>query len=367
MKKNIRVIISGGGTGGHVFPAIAIADEIKNQCKDSEILFVGADNRLEMEKVPEAGYKIIGLPIRGFQRKISFSFFTTIFRLIKSLNKAKQIIKNFRPDICIGVGGYASAAVIRVAADKKIPTLLQEQNSYPGITNKVLAPKAKAICVAYNNMERFFDKDKIFITGNPIRNLKKTDVSKNNALDFFGLQHDKKTLFITGGSLGAEKINKSIMKDINLLIDNNIQVIWQTGKAYFKDVEIFYNSLPNKNGIVIKQFIDKMDLAYKSADLVISRAGAISISELALLEKAVIFVPSPNVAEDHQTKNANALVELDAAVMIKDFDTDEQLVKKAIEILSNSEKIEKFSKNISKYAKPNATKDIVEIVFGLLT
>jgi len=367
MKKNIRVIISGGGTGGHVFPAIAIADEIKSQCKDAEILFVGADNRLEMEKVPEAGYKIIGLPIRGFQRKISFGFFTTIFRLIKSMNKANQIIRNFRPDICIGVGGYASAAVIRVAANKKIPTLLQEQNSFPGITNKILAPKAKAICVAYNDMERFFDKDKIFITGNPIRNLKKTDATKNDALDFFGLEHDKKTIFITGGSLGAEKINNSLMKDINLLVDKNIQVIWQTGKMYYKAVETFYNSMPNKKGVVIKQFIDRMDFAYKAADLVISRAGAISISELALLEKAVIFVPSPNVAEDHQTKNANALVEINAAVMIKDIETDELLVKKAIEILSDSEQTQKLSYNISKYAKPNATKDIVEIVFGLLT
>ncbi|MBN2893177.1 MAG: undecaprenyldiphospho-muramoylpentapeptide beta-N-acetylglucosaminyltransferase [Bacteroidales bacterium] len=363
--EKLKIIISGGGTGGHVFPAIAIADELKAQIPDCEILFVGSDNRLEVEKVPEAGYEIIGLPIRGLQRKFSFKIFDTFFRLIKSLNKSRKIIKKFKPNIVVGVGGYASAAVMRIAAKKGIPTLIQEQNSFPGITNKMLAKNSNAICVAYEKMERFFPAEIIHFTGNPIRNLNKAKETKQEALEFFNLKADKKTIFITGGSLGAKTLNNSVIQHIEAIHKAGIQIIWQTGKKHFASSKEFYNKHENKEGIFITQFIDRMDLAYKASDLVISRAGAISISELALLEKAVIFVPSPNVAEDHQTKNAEALVEINAAIMIKDIDAEKELIPKAIEIISDEEKILKFSENIAKYAKPNAAKSIVDIILEI--
>lgn len=366
MENKLKIIVSGGGTGGHVFPAISIADGIKNKYPDAEILFIGADNRLEMEKVPEAGYEIIGLPIRGLQRKISFGLFSTFFRLLKSLSISKKIIRKFKPNIVVGVGGYASAAVMHVAAKRGIPTLIQEQNSFPGITNKMLAKKADAICVAYDNMDKFFDKDKIFLTGNPLRNLKETTASKQEALEFFGLTEGKKTLFITGGSLGARTINLSLIKHFNQIVDAGIQVIWQTGKKYFNEVKSFYDNQPKTDGIVVTKFVDRMDLAYKAADLVISRAGAISISELALLKKAVIFVPSPNVAEDHQTKNAQALVDINAAIMIKDYKAENELVNMALDIINDDEKLNKMSENIAKYAKPNSTKNIVEIIEKLI-
>ncbi len=357
-----KVIISGGGTGGHVFPAISIADGIKQKYPEVDILFIGADNRLEMEKVPEAGYEIKGLPIRGLQRKLSLSIFDTFFRLLKSLKLSRKIIKEFKPEIVIGVGGYASAAVMHVAAKRGIPTLIQEQNSYPGITNKMLAKKADAICVAYENMDNFFDKNKIYLTGNPIRNLKDTNVSKKEALDFFGLKEGIKTLFITGGSLGARTINHSLMKNYDKLLEADIQIIWQTGKKYYQEVKDFIDRQEKNEKIMVTKFVNRMDLAYKSADLVISRAGAISISELALLKKAVIFVPSPNVAEDHQTKNAQALVDINAAMMIKDNVAENELVTTAISIIKDDEKLKQMSDNIAKYAKPNSTNDIVKII-----
>jgi len=366
MDEKLKIIVSGGGTGGHVFPAISIADGIKGKYPNSDILFIGADNRLEMEKVPEAGYKIIGLPIRGLQRKLSFSFFSTFFRLLKSLRMSKKIIKDFKPNIVVGVGGYASAAVMHVAAKKGIPTLIQEQNSFPGITNKMLAKKADAICVAYENMDRFFEKDKIFLTGNPLRNLNDTNATKKEALEFFGLKEGIKTLFITGGSLGARTINNSLMKNFGKFANKDIQIIWQTGKKYFNEVKEFFDKQIDKEGIVVTKFVNRMDLAYKAADLVISRAGAISISELALLKKAVIFVPSPNVSEDHQTKNAQALVDINAALMIKDYDAEKELVIKALDIIYNDNELTKMSDNIEKYANPNSTKEIVEIVEKLI-
>lgn len=358
----INIIISGGGTGGHVFPAISIADAVKKNFVNANILFIGSDNRLETTAVPNAGYEFIGLPIRGLQRKISLSFFDTLYRLLKSISISKKIIKKFKPDIVVGVGGYASSAVMHVANKKKIPTLIQEQNSYPGITNKVLAQKVNAICVAYEGMDKFFPVEKIFLTGNPIRNLKTSDTSKEDALKFFGLNNNKKTLFITGGSLGARTINDSIIKNFDALKKANIQVIWQTGNRYYHDVMKFMESQTNTENIVVRMFIDRMDLAYKSADLVVSRAGAITISELALLEKSVIFIPSPNVAEDHQTKNAQALVDLNAAIMIKDSEAEKDLIEKAIEIINNNQKLEELSENISKYAKPNAANEISDII-----
>lgn len=279
---------------------------------------------------------------------------------------SKKIVKKYKPDVVVGVGGYASAAVMRVAAKRNIPTLIQEQNSYPGITNKMLAKNADAICVAYEKMDRFFPADKVHITGNPIRNFKKSEDSKKTALDFFELDENKKTIFITGGSLGANTINQSVIKNIQAIQESGVQLIWQTGKRYFDGVKKFYDSLENTNGIVITKFINRMDLAYKAADLVISRAGAITISELALLEKAVIFVPSPNVAEDHQTKNAQALVEINAAIQIKDIEAENKLILKALEIISDDKKIIELSSNIAKYAKPEASENIVSYILQLV-
>lgn len=366
MTENLKIIISGGGTGGHVFPAIAIADALKNKYPKAEILFIGANNRLEMKKVPEAGYQIIGLPIRGLQRKINLKIFKTLTGLIKSIRKSKKIIKKYKPNIVIGVGGYASAPIMHVAAKAKIPTLIQEQNSYPGITNKILSKKASAICVAYQNMEKFFDKNKIFITGNPIRKLNNENITKNNALKYFGLKNNKKTMLVTGGSLGAETINNSIMKNFNKIINAEIQVIWQTGQKYYEKIEKFYENQQKKDGIIITKFINRMDFAYKIADIVISRAGAISISELAALGKASILVPSPNVAEDHQTKNAQALVNINAAIMIKDNEAENSLINKTIQTINQKETLKQIAENIRKYAKPNATKNIIEIIENIL-
>jgi UDP-N-acetylglucosamine--N-acetylmuramyl-(pentapeptide) pyrophosphoryl-undecaprenol N-acetylglucosamine transferase len=361
----LKVIISGGGTGGHVFPAIAIADALKERIPDCQILFVGADNRLEMEKVPQAGYNIKGLPIRSFQRKITFKNINTIFRLLKSIKLSKKIIDDFKPNVVVGVGGYASAPVLRVAQKRKMPTLIQEQNSYPGITNKLLAKKANIICVAYPNMDKFFASDKIVFTGNPLRNFKQGVETRKNALDFFGLKDNKKTIFLTGGSLGAKTLNESIIKNIKQLIDADVQLIWQTGKYYFNKAKEFYDGLQVKNGIVITEFVARMDLAYKAADLVIARAGAITISELALLKKPVIFVPSPNVAEDHQTKNAMALVDINAAEIVNDNQSKNLLIRVALEIIFNENKLLKMSTNISNYAKPDAVNEIVDKILQI--
>ncbi|OIQ32125.1 MAG: undecaprenyldiphospho-muramoylpentapeptide beta-N-acetylglucosaminyltransferase [Crocinitomix sp. MedPE-SWsnd] len=343
-----KVIISGGGTGGHIFPAIAIANKIKEKYPDAEILFVGAEGKMEMEKVPKAGYEIVGLPIRGLQRKLTFKNFAVPFKLIQSLMRSKKIVKSFKPDVAIGVGGYASAAVVRVAAKKKVPTMVQEQNSYPGITNKWLAKKAKVICVAYDNLDRFFDKAKIVKTGNPVR----TEVvqiagKKEAAFKHFGLNPTKKTVLIIGGSLGARTLNESLKMHVKELIEKDIQVIWQCGKVYLQNLKPFVEELNSEN-IYLSDFVYKMDLAYAAADVIVSRAGAMSVSEVCLIGKPVILVPSPNVSEDHQTKNAMALVDVDAAVLVKDVDAREQLVSQIIKVIENEEQCKSLSENILK-------------------
>ena len=366
---NKRILISGGGTGGHIFPAVSIANAIKEAYPESKILFVGAEGRMEMEKVPAAGYNIIGLPIQGLYRSLTPKNFTVIKNLFKSLSKAKDIIADFKPDIAIGVGGYASAPVLYQAAKQGIPTLIQEQNSYAGITNKILGKKAKKICVAYDHMERFFPAQNIVMTGNPVRqNLLKIKDHSNEAYQFFNFSPKKKTLLIIGGSLGARTINESILKDLELLYmvhQNDLQVIWQTGKFYIEDIKKKTSALPIKN-MVITDFIARMDLAYSIADLVISRAGASSISELSLLRKPCLLVPSPNVSEDHQTKNALALVERKAAVMVSDKEAPQQLLNKTIELIQDKEQLAELSENIAYFARPYAANSIANEVFQLI-
>jgi len=343
-----KVIISGGGTGGHIFPAIAIANKIKEKYPDAEILFVGAEGKMEMEKVPKAGYEIIGLPIRGLQRKLTLKNLAFPFKLIQSLMRSKKIVKSFKPDIAIGVGGYASAAVVRVAAKKKVPTMVQEQNSFPGITNKWLAKRAKVICVAYDNLDRFFDKDKIVKTGNPVRSeVVQIEGKREDAFKHFGLNSSKKTVLIIGGSLGARTLNESLKLHVKELIEKDIQVIWQCGKVYLNNLKTFVEELNSEN-IYLSDFVYKMDLAYAAADVIVSRAGAMSVSEVCLIGKPVILVPSPNVSEDHQTKNAMALVDVGAAVLVKDIDAREKLVNQIIEVIENEEQCKSLSENILK-------------------
>jgi len=355
----MKIIISGGGTGGHIFPAIAIANTLMEQNPDNEILFVGAEGRMEMEKVPAAGYKIKGLPIQGLKRKLSSENIKLVFKLMKSLKMAKKIIADFQPDVVVGVGGYASGPVLRVASKMGIPTLIQEQNSYAGITNKILGKKANKICVAYDNMERFFPEEKIVLTGNPIRNnLLNKNITREEALKHFGLQPDKKIILSVGGSLGARTINESIISHLDVISKFDAQLLWQTGKYYYKDAKQKNDEIKPQN-VVLLDFIKRMDLAYKIADVVISRAGAISISELCLLEKPTIFVPSPNVSEDHQTKNAMALSTKNAAILIKDKDAEENLINEALKLINDNEKMSELSKNISKFAKNNSAELIV--------
>ena len=364
--KPIKIIISGGGTGGHIFPAIAIARAIQNREENTSILFVGAHNRMEMEKVPAAGYKIIGLPVEGLQRKLSLSLFSFFPKLIISLMKCKSIIKNFEPDIVIGVGGYASGPLLRVAQKMKIPTLIQEQNSYAGITNKLLAAKAAKICVAYDNMGRYFPKNKIVLTGNPVRkDLQNIKDKSLEALNFFNIDSDKKTLLVIGGSLGARTINESITENIDALIRKNFQVIWQTGEAYFEKAISELNLYSNHN-VKAYKFINRMDLAYSAADVIISRAGAGTISELCIVGKPVILVPSPNVAEDHQTKNAQALVGKDAAVMVKDAEAKEKLIPELLNLLKDDKKWVNMRVNLQKLAKPDADNLIVDEIFKII-
>jgi len=364
--EKINIIISGGGTGGHVFPAIAIADAVKRNFQQANILFVGSDNRLETTAVPKAGYEFIGLPIRGLQRKLSLQFFDTLFRLIKSISKAKKIVRKFNPDIVVGVGGYASAPVMYAASRRGIPTLIQEQNSFPGITNKRLARDAVAICVAYENMDKFFPAEKIFFTGNPIRNLKSTDVSKKEALNFFGLKENKNTILVTGGSLGAKSINQALMNKFDVLKNTDIQIIWQTGKRYFDDIMKLVDSQGITDNIKITKFIDRMDLAYKAADLVVARAGALTISELAILQKPAMLVPSPNVAEDHQTKNAMALIDKNAAMMIEDKKAREELVEAAITLINDEYRMNLYTQNIAAMGIKNSADTIAEEVIKLI-
>ena len=363
-KHKPRILISGGGTGGHIFPALSIAEELRRRL-DAEILFVGAENRMEMTRVPEAGYRIIGLPVAGFDRKRLWRNIKVISKLISSLGKAKKIIKDFKPEIVIGVGGYASGPVLKAAQRAGIPTLIQEQNSFAGVTNKLLAKKASSICVAYDGMERFFPADRIVKTGNPIRQkLLSGDLGRKEALESFGLSADKKTLLVVGGSLGALTINESLEKGLKDLVSSGIQVIWQTGKN-------FGNRGPSASkglkGVVVTPFISDMAAAYKGADLVISRAGAASISELQVLGKPAILVPSPNVAEDHQTHNAMALVKKDAAVLIKDSEAREKLVREALRLLSDQDRLKTMSEHISEMAITDSAQRIGDEIERLLS
>lgn len=355
-----KVIISGGGTGGHIFPAVAIANKIKENYPEAEILFVGAEGKMEMEKVPKAGYEIVGLPIRGLQRKLTLKNFAVPFKLIASLWKSKRIVKSFQPDIAIGVGGYASAAVVKVAAKKGVPTLLQEQNSYPGITNKILGKRAKTICVAYDHLERFFPKEKIVKTGNPVRNeVVQIEGKRDAAFDHFNLNKNKKTVLIIGGSLGARTLNESLKKDVQQLLDKDIQVIWQCGKGYVENLRLFVDELNHPN-IYLSDFVYEMDLAYAAADVIVSRAGAMSVSEVCLVGKPVILVPSPNVSEDHQTKNAMALVNKNAAVLVKDIEAKEILVPAINNLLEDVSRCESLSKNILKLGIADAPDRILK-------
>ena len=362
-----RVIISGGGTGGHIFPALAIANEIGKRFPNAEILFVGAHGRMEMEKVPAAGFKIIGLPVTGFPRKPGIKMLTFVVRLMKSNRLAKKIINQFKPQIAIGVGGFASGPLLRAAAKKGIPTLIQEQNSYAGITNKLLGKNARTICVAYDNMDRYFPKEKIVFTGNPVReNLLKQVENKNEAIEYFRLKNPGKVMLIIGGSLGARSINNAVLKNISLIAGSDVEVIWQTGSIYYKEIQDKMKDTAPAN-LHIHEFLSRMDLAYAAAGVIISRAGAGTISELCLVEKPVILVPSPNVAEDHQTKNARALADKEAAILIPDSEIDEKLLPEAIRLMGDTEKTKKLSNNIKMLARPNATRHIVDEVKKLLS
>ncbi|MFD0993456.1 undecaprenyldiphospho-muramoylpentapeptide beta-N-acetylglucosaminyltransferase [Tenacibaculum geojense] len=362
MKQSINIIISGGGTGGHIYPAIAIANEVKLRYPDANILFVGAKDKMEMEKVPQAGYDIKGLWISGIQRKLTFSNLIFPFKLLSSIVKAYSIISKFKPDVAVGTGGFASGPTLYVSNLKGIPTLLQEQNSYPGITNKLLAKKAKSICVAYDNLERFFPVNKIIKTGNPVRqDLLFLHSKTEEAKTFFSLNNKKKTLLVLGGSLGARRINQLIEEHLELFKKQNIQLIWQCGKLYFEDYKK-YNELED---VQIFPFIQRMDLAYASSDFIISRAGASSVSELCIVGKPTIFIPSPNVAEDHQTKNAKSIVDKHAALMVKESELESfSIVFESL--LKDKGKQENLSENISELALPNATNNIVNEIEKLI-
>ena len=372
--KAIRAIISGGGTGGHIFPALSIANKLKELNPETEILFVGAEGRMEMEKVPAAGYKIVGLPMAGLQRRLTLSNFALPFKVLKSVSMAKRVIREFKPDIAIGVGGYASAPLLWAATRMGIPTLIQEQNGYAGLTNKILGKKAGSICVAYEGMERFFPADRIVMTGNPIRKeiVPATEEMKAEAFKFYGLDPQKKHVFIVGGSLGSGTLNNAMKKWINdgCPGGENMEVIWQCGKYYKKSVDEFMSNAKAEGkpvaGIQHSDFIMRMDLAYAAADIVISRSGASSVSELCAAHKAVIFVPSPNVTEDHQTHNAMALVRKDAAIMVKDIDAAETLMKTACELIENQEKIALMEGNVAKLALRDAAMTIAEEVYRII-
>ena len=365
----MKFLISGGGTGGHIFPAVSIANALREADPNCEILFVGALGRMEMERVPQAGYKIIGLPVKGFDRSHPWKNIRVVIDLIRSMRQARKIIREFRPDVGVGVGGYASGAAMKVAAKMGVPILLQEQNGFAGVTNKLLKDDAKKICVAYEGMERFFPKEKIILTGNPVRqNL--TFGTKEEAISYFNEEFgvnfttDKKTLLIIGGSLGARTINQSIIAHLKELAESGIQVIWQTGKNYFVDCNTALVTLPHDN-IICTDFVSQMPLAYALADLVISRAGASSISELCLLGKPSILVPSPNVAEDHQTHNAMALVKKDAAVLVKDVDASKLLIDTALSLIQDDMHLESLRKNILTLALPDSARHIAEEVMKL--
>lgn len=361
-----RIIISGGGTGGHIFPAISIANALKEQLPEADILFVGALGRMEMERVPQAGYPIVGLPVRGFNRKNMLKNAQVLFDLFRSMLKARKIIRTFRPDVAIGVGGYASGPVLRAAAAGGIPTVLQEQNSYAGVTNKLLSEKAAVICVAYEGMERFFPAAKIVKTGNPVRgDLLNMPAKAPEAYRFFGLSNQKPTLLIIGGSLGARTINKSVIASLGDLSRSGVQVIWQTGKFYIDEARLEAKNYLSTT-FIVTDFIARMDYAFSVADLVISRAGAGTISELCLLAKPVILVPSPNVAEDHQTKNALALVDNGAAVLVKDNEALTQMIPTALKLIRQPEQLKQLSVNIKSMAEEDSAGRIALQVMKLL-
>ena len=365
-----KIIISGGGTGGHIYPAIAIAKKILEISKDSEILFVGAKGRMEMEKVPEEGFEIVGLNVVGIQRSMSINAILKNlkfpFLLLKSFNHARKIIKDFQPNIVVGVGGYASGPTLRMAHSLKIPTLIQEQNSYAGLTNKWLSKKTKKICVAYENMNQFFETNKLVLTGNPVRkDIENLDAKLLDAKIYFKVSKNEKVILVLGGSLGAKSINEGILNSIDTIKDQPIKLLWQVGKRYFDSIENQLNqiNIPNVKALA---FIKRMDLAYSLADLVISRAGALSISELTLAGKPSILVPSPNVSEDHQTKNAMSLVNKSAAILVEDKDTD-SLLRTALDLLKQENQLNTISKNAKKMGKPNASEDIVNEIFKLIS
>jgi UDP-N-acetylglucosamine--N-acetylmuramyl-(pentapeptide) pyrophosphoryl-undecaprenol N-acetylglucosamine transferase len=362
---NKRVIIGGGGTGGHIFPAISIANALRRVDRNIEILFVGALNKIEMEKVPQAGYNIIGLPVVGFQRKISLKSLGFFLKLWKSMKMSKRIIADFKPDVAVGVGGYASGPILKAAARKKIPILIQEQNSYAGITNRILAKSAAKICVAYDGMEKFFPSGSIVMTGNPVRNdIINISSDKESALKHFGLDTRKQTILILGGSLGARSINKSVYSSLDFIPDE-VQVLWQCGKLYHKEMKEKLASAGRRN-IFLKEFISEMNLAYCAADVIVSRAGAGTISELAIVGKPVILLPSPNVAEDHQTQNALSLVNKGAAILVRDTEAPETLICRALALLRNTAEREKLSENIKGLAIQDSADRIANEIFLLM-
>ncbi len=361
-----RIMISGGGTGGHIYPAIAIANAWKERHADSEILFVGAEGKMEMQKVPEAGYKIEGLKVAGLQRSLSLSNLSFPFKLLGSLSKSKNLIKDFNPDAVVGVGGYASGPLLYAAQNKGIPTLIQEQNSYAGLTNKLLSKKAKSICVAYFGMEKFFPKEKLHLTGNPVRkDILQLENKKEKALRHFGLVTGRKVIFIMGGSLGARTINHAVLADMKAFEDAGYQLLWQCGKGYIHEMSQKVAASELRH-IHVMEFVREMDLAYAAADVIISRAGALSVSELSLVGKPVVFIPSPNVAEDHQTKNAMAYVNENAAVLLKDNAAIGQLKIEIDKLMADESKMHQLSVNIKKLAKPDAATKIVEVLEKLI-
>ena len=361
---NYKIILSGGGTGGHIYPAISIANELKSRFPDAEFLFVGAKDKMEMEKVPQAGYDIEGLWISGIQRKLTAKNLSFPFKLISSLFKSRKILNHFKPDVVIGTGGFASGPLLQVAASKGIPSLIQEQNSYPGITNKILAKKADRICVAYDGLERFFPSKKTIKTGNPVRqDLLSVENKSVEAKDFFHLKHSKITVLVLGGSLGAKRINELIEEKLEFFQTQNVQVIWQCGKLYYNS----YRQYSDLEYVQVHAFLNKMDMAYAAADVIISRAGASSVSELCIVGKPVIFIPSPNVAEDHQTKNANAIVDKNGAILIKEEDLEIDFENKFSQIVNSPEKQQELGENIKELALVNATKDIADEVEKLLS
>lgn len=366
MNEDLRIIISGGGTGGHIFPAVSIANAIKAKHPNAKILFVGAEGRMEMQRVPAAGYEIKGLPIKGFDRAHKLKNFKVLFKLWKSLRMARQIIKDFKPQVAVGVGGYASGATLYECAKMGIPCLIQEQNSYAGVTNKLLSKRVAKICVAYEGMERFFPANKIIMTGNPVRqNVLKTNISIEEARKSFGLDPNKKTILLVGGSLGARTINRSVIEHLNLIHDSEVQFIWQTGKYYYQKISdsMKGKELPN---LKVMDFISDMGAAYKAADLIISRAGASSISEFQIIGKPVILIPSPNVAEDHQTKNAMALVNKQAAIYVKDAEAPDTLLPLALKVIADDSKLKSLSENVKKMGLKNSADIIANEVLKLI-